>query len=87
MDFLSHACATISTKNFMPETTKNGLTLSKLLTVFLSSFIHLTTITFILLQGCPGAPYIQLVSGWLDAASKHEVLQPPGSSAKTAAGD
>lgn len=71
----------------MRETTKNHLAPSKAPTVFLSSFIHLTAITFAPLQGCPEASYIQLVSGCLDAASKHQVLQPPGSSAKTAAGD
>lgn len=40
-----------------------------------------------LLQGCPEASHIQFVSGCLEAASKHEVLQPPGNLAKTAAGE
>lgn len=71
----------------MPETTKIHLAASKLPTVFLCGFLHLATITFTLLQGCPEAFYIWLESGFLEAASKHQVLQPPENLAKTAPGE
>lgn len=66
----------------MPETTKNHRA-----AVFLCGFLHLATITFTLLQGCPEAFYIWLESGYLEAASKHQVLQPPENLAKTAPGE
>ena len=83
-----HLClCTTCSKNVMPETTKNQLALSKLPTVFLCGFIHLATMTFTLLQGCPEAFSSLLVSRCLEAASKHQVLQPPENLAKTASGE